>query len=333
MNHPNEIINIDFEEDILPLVLSLGADTTLNNIGRIPTVRAMIEAGLWPQCQPIDQPWIADWLLTDLNDRDIEFWHRSGNVAQRLNKIRECKSWLFGSIKTYKDMGERSGLSLPLLLYAPSFVYKTMRPKTDMSLFRTPQSATIKRSQIIDSRVVLDGEIWNIIPVTRYAEGMKKGLYYKEARSDDIRGTFYYYEPESTTYLAHKTKLTSFNKTEACLSLGVENTEGYDLTEILKHIRGVYPRDLMMTASEANKIVPSSTYSEDIDPRQHYAGTYLYLYGVEDVWDQQLAITASKQGYDIVVLESMVGRYQIVTEVLDTRDQAQSFSMLLYLED
>ncbi|CAH6419551.1 Hypothetical protein POVR2_LOCUS55 [uncultured virus] len=336
MDYPNEhptLLHIDSIEDLLPLVLSLGADRVLHNVGRIPTVGAMIEVGLWPQCQPLDQPWIADWLLTDLNDQAIEFWHRCGDVSQRLARLRDCKSWSYNSIKTYKDMGERAGLALPLLLYAPSFVYKTMRPKTDMSLFRTPQSITIRRSYIKDMQVVLSGETWHVLPVTRYAMGMKKGLYYNETRPDDVKGTFYYYEPESTTYLGYKKKLTAFNKTTACIALGIPNTENYDLTEILKHSDGVYPRDLMLTAKQANEIVPSPIYSDDLDPRPHYAGSYLYLYGAEDAWDQPLAIEASKQGYDIVVLESMVGRYQVVTEVLDTRDQATSFSMLLYLED
>ena len=60
---------------------------------------------------------------------------------------------------------------------------------------------------------------------------------------------------------------------------------------------------------------------------------YFDLYGLEDVWDQPLCVGASKAGYDIVVLENMVGKYQVVTEVLDTRSREDSFSSLLYVID
>ena len=75
-----------------------------------------------------------------------------------------------------------------------------------MSLFRSPISRTISRAELVGNKVTIDGEVWSVIPVTRYAAGMSKGLYWDE-RPQDICGTFYYHEPESTTYLAYKTEM------------------------------------------------------------------------------------------------------------------------------
>lgn len=249
-------------------------------------------------------------------------------------------------------MGKVAALSLPLLLLDRNLVYsQSLRPKTDMLMFRQPNSRTISRSEIVsfsDNRtqqtnnplcsivsgqILIDGEKWNVVPVTRYGLGMSCGLYHGGDRPADAIGTFYYLEPESTTYLAYKTELRAFNKTEACLSLGVPNREQYNITETLKHSRGIYPRDLMMTPLEVTRARRISRPSQDVDPQPRYAGVYLGLYGNEDVFDQDLAKTASATGYDIVVLESMVGRYQVVTEILDTRPREESFSRLLYIED
>ena len=73
--------------------------------------------------------------------------------------------------------------------------------------------------------MVLDGESWNVIPVTRYAKGMSRGLYFEEASDVDIEycGTFYYHEPESTTLLAYKTSESFFNKTSKLIKI-ITNT-------------------------------------------------------------------------------------------------------------
>ena len=39
-----------------------------------------------------------------------------------------------------------------------------------------------------------------------------------------------------------------------------------------------------------------------------------------------------ERGLDVIVLTHMVGMYQVVTEILDTRSRAESFNSLLYLE-
>ena len=89
-----------------------------------------------------------------------------------------------------------------------------------MLLFRSVFNRTIRRADIHFNTVTLDGEDWRVLPVTRYAAGMSKGLFYETQRPEGTCGTFYYLEPESTTYLAYKKiELRALNKTDACVSL------------------------------------------------------------------------------------------------------------------
>ena len=340
------------DEDVTALASTLTKDTLFTNIVRIPTVSSMIEEGFWPAALPLNASWLSDYLFTDISNSNIEFWHDVGDVDELLEQVRQnCREWFFGSLSTHTDMGARVAISLPLLSRDGSMfnsrlsrtserVYsQNLRPRTDMSMFRSPLSRTITRDQITEARVTLEGEVWHVLPVTRYALGMSSGLYYYD-RPEDVLGTFYYLEPESTTYLAYKTEMRAFNKTEACLSLGLVDEE-WDMTQALQHSssartcelvsRGVYPRDLMMTPRQAAYLRGSPSPSESVDEEEHYAGMYLQMYGNEDSWDQSLARAAAEQGYDVVMLESMVGQYQVVTEVLDTRPRDESFSRLLYL--
>jgi hypothetical protein len=63
------------------------------------------------------------------------------------------------------------------------------------------------------------------------------------------------------------------------------------------------------------------------------SGYSLKLYAEEDVWYQPLCNAARDNDHDIVILENMIGKYQVVTEVLDTRSREAIFSGLLYVID
>jgi hypothetical protein len=76
-----------------------------------------------------------------------------------------------------------------------------------------------------------------------------------------------------------------------------------------------------VTTSEAHSLLQN----------KYYAGYYLNLYGAEDFLDQLLCIAANKQGYDVVILENMIGSHQVITEVLDTRERRESFKSLIYI--
>lgn len=229
-----------------------------------------------------------------------------------------------------------SANSIKLMFPAPDLLYEgSKRPVTDMSLFRNSLSIKAKADNIIDGRITIDGQIWNIIPVTRYASGMSRGQFFKREAKEEIYGTFYYLEPESSTGLVYRTALKAFNKTDAMIKLGILNIKQPGVSDIVTeaglHIRGYYPRDLIMTPMQASELKRWRYAWEDdiqdsVDPAMlpqipHYAGDYLELYAEEDLFDQPLCIAAKAAGYDIIILESMVGGFQIVTEVLDARDE------------
>lgn len=80
--------------------------------------------------------------------------------------------------------------------------------------------------------VNINGEIWNYIPVARYGAGMSGGcIIMKKARNIEMGDTeykfcgtfYYYYKPESTTYLAYTTSRTCFNKIDALIKMGMNS--------------------------------------------------------------------------------------------------------------
>ena len=335
------LIRLENKEDVQSLVreLSVYAEDRIVDVDYVYNTKETIRAGLWPYPYAYES-WMSDWLEGRMSDEDVAFWWRLGDASE-VGDFSKYKKWIYRPIETWKRMALNSALSIGLILYAPDMLYKvSRRPKTDMSIFRTPDSLLTSRKFIVDGRLIIGGQEWNVIPVTRYAQGMSKGLYYEEERAPDICGTFYYYEPESTTYLAYKSELRAFNKTEACKLLGMlKEVSGriphFNIVSVLRHSRGTLPSDLIMTPSEA---VAARSRAEDpamegTSNDVHYAGGYLGLHALEDWLDQPLCNTASQSGYDVVVLENMVGGYQVVTEVLDTRCRENSFGSLVYVVD
>lgn len=326
---------LNTEQDLVNLVLQLnsGAEDRDVFIDYIWNPKRAIELGLWPTLFSPSEEWLVDW-MSGKSYSSIEFWNNIPGFEEDIVKVlQRPRTWQWKTLETWKKEAVASAVSLPLLLYAPELVYRgSKRPKTDMSLFRSPLSRMIRRDSIRNGRIMLDGEVWSVVPVTRYAAGMSKGLYYKDRPADSC-GTFYYLEEESSTYLAYKTEIRAFNKTEAAIALDVHDVDAMDVeARMLKHSRGPLPRDLIMTVRDAYRIFPYLSLPEGIDlDERHYAGLYLELYAEEDVWDQPLCNEARLAGYDIVVLENMVGKYQVVTEVLDTRSREDSFGSLLYV--
>lgn len=329
------LLRLESKEDVQSLVreLSTHAEDRIVEVDYVYDTREAILAGLWPYPY-IYESWMSDWLQGEMSDADIDFWWRLG--GGEVGDFSKYKTWIYRTMDTWKRMAINEALSIGLILYAPDLLYKgSKRPKTDMSLFRTPDSLVARREDIRGGRLMIQGEEWRVIPVTRYAVGMSKGLYYNEERTSDICGTFYYYEPESSTYLAYKIEMRAFNKTEACKTLGTKETSGFPSNKqisALRHSRGKLPRDLIMSPSEA---VAARGKGEDSSSTgtSHYAGDYLDLYALEDYLDQPLCNSAAAAGYDVVILENMVGKYQVVTEVLDTRSREDTFSSLIYLVD
>lgn len=135
--------------------------------------------------------------------------------AQLLDLNDPNLDWLYASIAERHTEAKKDVNSLPLLLYAPDLVYKSKRPKTDMDMFRTPNSIVASKAELDNGRY----KEWSVIPVTRYAYGMSRGAYYEVETTQKFCGTFYYIEPESSTYLAYRNPLIARTKTNAFLEL------------------------------------------------------------------------------------------------------------------
>lgn len=249
--------------------------------------------------------------------------------------------WSMVTIEYIKKEAQKAN-SFPILFFNLDLLYSSMRPKNDMTMFQTCNSNYYDKLPSI-----------NTIPVTRYAGGMSKGLFYGE-RPKDACGYFFYYEPESTAYLAYNRELRAFNKTDACRKLYYEMEDkdpDHEYTQILyddvinmkdsdmlieMHIEGDLPSDLMFTAQEFNDLIQQEDLEIEIvirdnpitSSRKVYMGKTMGLYAGEDHLDHILCVSAGFLGYDIVILENMVGSHQVVTEVLDTRED--SFSHLWF---
>lgn len=343
-------LDVDFLEDRafgqnnVNLILYLGKHYKLkcnlqddaNNVEYITTIyrenvdyNDMLGKGFIP-CPSVKLPYyreIIEMFRLGMPEDEIILWYGVKDPYAYL-----CKNVFWSVVsKSYLDNSAQQGDSYPILFFDLDMIYKSMRPKTDMSMFETANS-------IYYTKLEEDA-----IPVTRYAKGMSKGLYYGD-RPVDKCGYFYYHEPESTTYLTYNLVITSFNKTTAAKlflkklptidpELAVEIDELVKETErnIEFHIAGLLPHDLMMTRSQFENFYNVYSGEENMiieGQTPVYVGVKLDMYGKEDDLDQPLCKAARLLGYDLVILTHMVGSHQIVTEILDTRDD--SFSHLRF---
>lgn len=334
--------------------LECNLQDTVNNLGDrgIVTIynptadySTMINKGFIP-CPLVKNLYksVVEYYLQGMNEEEITFWTNVKKPYKFLSKN------VFWSLVTMAFLNESAlkGDSYPILFFNVNMLYSSMRPRNDMSMFQTPNSNyynTIGRTEWpVVRRTTGPSEgrpaEGDKIPVVRYSTGMSRGLFYGE-RPDDVCGYFYYYEPESTTFLKYNTVISAFNKTEAIYQLVTELDERdgdifEKIMEFMKkrkvekyfsmHSEGKLPKNLLMTAEEYSwlkmeKIPPASS-------RKVYTGVKLGLYADEDDLDQKLCSLARYLGYDIVILTNMIGSHQVVTEVLDTR--GDSFSHLWF---
>lgn len=318
------------------------------------TVDEFIRAGFMPTVISDNTKQIFQfetWMLIDhyidrFEPESLEFWFEEIGDIENLIGGRSRMHYYYANIKGWMNFAAKTSISFPLLMYAKDQVYSSRRAKTDMLMFRQATSGLYNRisdNQGIVKLVIGDSFSMNGLPVTRYASGMSKGLYY----DDDINkssfcGTFYYVEPESTTYLTFSTYAIYRNKHEAIADL-VSKSDVADFTDpIVDRYYNAPERfpdlSLMMTPSEYSKIIFRETieefdkpyYWEKVPTRQHYVGRHLNLYAVEDEYDQDLCKVAREAELDVVILTHMVGAFQLVTEVLDTRERLTSFSNLTF---
>lgn len=162
----------------------------------------MIKLYFYPTSIDVNSPYFSDYINGIMSIDEIKFWYTSIDVLF-LEELNNEARWKYNTIETHKENSITTSNSLPLLLNTPELVYKiSKRPITNMSLFI---NLLISQKKYI-----------YVIPVTRYAFGMKKGMYYgrdnEPQNEQKYVGTFYYNEPESNTLLGYNTYYKSFNK-------------------------------------------------------------------------------------------------------------------------
>lgn len=306
--------------------------------------------------------WNGFFLANDQFEREVEsacflrydaetsmFWQRRLNI---LHNPYSLSYWKTGPLAVFIKQTQRSPESFPMLMFGQHhLIYKnSVRAKTDMSMFRSA-----------DSKVIAEPSVENMIAVTRYAEGMSRGLFYEEDPTavEKYCGTFYYFEPESRVFLKYGKAFRAPDKREAYFKLTGRNREQRERFEtlILKRVANDPNFDLHLTPSQFRRLVTHTSdelmnkywvttkpysvkemtamYDKGVqlqDEREFYAAHLLNLYAFQDDYDQPLCNAARAQGYDIVILERMVGSRQLVTEVLDTRSREESIQNLHFLE-
>lgn len=300
--------------------------------------------------------YVEDNYLKRYDKRTLTFWFGVKFLQVRFEK------WLYFSENALERRAQETPESFSLVVngHFNKVFEHSRRAKTQMQLFRTVNSKTLHHVPAANT----------MIRVTRYAEGMKGGLFHNDpgAESKSYCGTFYYHEPDSNVFLQYKKKLVAKDKREAAEKLGIhsmfrkhwkhdnESDEEYRLrmeidrekalrlalenkgTESLMFtprelINFVKNNDITHHNPRFNYIIngPASRLINMQHQRKYYCGHVLMLYALQDFLDQPICTAAYKQGYDIVVLTHMVGSRQMVTEVLDVRSREESFANLHYL--
>jgi hypothetical protein len=149
----------------------------------------LIFHGFFPVMEPSEDAWpylhmgemgkiFEDMYFRRYSPQVLDFWTTVENFAQQdIYSQFDGVVWTTGSASTFIDRAQHSPYSFPLfVLGMHDKIYKeSRRAVTDMSMFRTADSKLVRRP-LPD----------NLIPVTRYASGMKGGKIKTRERSECV---------------------------------------------------------------------------------------------------------------------------------------------------
>lgn len=260
--------------------------------------RELLRLGFWPRVKTVTDTYIMSYLKYEDRLSDT-----SPLRDDTVEAIKNATMWYYVPLKVLRKDCESFAIKHHLLAARDSSsMYKSGRPKTTMSNFRTPNSRECPLSSIVDGR--LDG--WLVIPVTRYGPRARRTLYFD---NNDRPGIFYNYEPESTVFLPYKKACSAANKTAALQVLLVElsrRNSPFINSKLKNRIYNELTRDLLQQKGIA-----------------HYARDPVGLCGDEVDLDRLLCDLATVQGYDIIILEEF-------NEILSTLSTDASFASLIY---
>lgn len=157
------------------------------------------------------EKYMEDRYLNRYDKKTLAFWYG----VRMLQPI--FQKWTFYNTDKVEQRAQQTPESFSSMINGlhDNVFKESRRAKTRMHMFRTVDSKTIATA----------AEAVDMIPVARYAEGMKGSLFYddEDARKQSYCGTFYYYEPESTVFLKHGKILRVKDKREAAEKLGIHS--------------------------------------------------------------------------------------------------------------
>lgn len=347
-----EMRNAAVEEDARLLYtkmlaeLSSKASTSIVNVSiKNPNYKLLLALGIVPRPGMRGATKLMRFYKEGRSEDDLRFWTGLPTYA-RLNDVGIWCMFKLEFLEWYRMRAN----SYPFLFTYPGELYKSYRPKTNMNLFRLPNSRSYKKIK----------EVENFLPVVRYAKSMSGSMFFDDdERPTSICGRFYYYEPESETLLLHRKDavLHAFNKVDMYHKI-YERVKALDkkLAAWLKkeyeiiikppahrqvelHRQGLLRKDLQYTTAEAYVFfdleyadksgdIPPGVWNNNDKGDKFYLGDALGMYAAEDDLDQPLCVAGKLLGYDLLVFENMIGSHQVVSEVLDTRED--SFQHLIF---
>ena len=172
---------------------------------------------------------------------------------------------------------------------------------------------------------------------------MSRGAYMTDAQDfEDFHGTFYYYEPGSNIYLSSTSTLVVPNKIIACLYLydffqtllflvnpltkygefSRSNEDMYFPGRLDEYVKNLYDGKYLNWKHLINRMLSSGFDFTEHRPE---------MYAMEDRFDQILCRGARRLKIDVILLTTMNGETRVVSEILDTRQRAESYKNLFQL--
>lgn len=203
------------------------------------------------------------------------------------------------------------GLNTELFLYPlthrlRSQMWFVKKQQTTSKLFETYERVYNLPNSIIAAAPNPENRI--AIPIMRYQTSSEGGLFYAEAKVGESHcGTFYFFEPESNIFLTCNNFLTATNKIHAYVLLGGSIDELINKGKNSEKFRLV-PYDEIITASKGNKVTTEISYELD------------------GIIDPIICKMARELEYDVILLIELFDFRQFITEILDARPRAESFS-------
>jgi hypothetical protein len=188
-----------------------------------------------------------------------------------------------------------------------------------------------------------------VIPVSRYAEGMTRGLYFT-GEIGEFCGTFYYLEPDSKVWLNIGSRyVTKVNKVGLAMYLfekmkvkkdkaamsNLANVIGYVADLISNAIRDELEVEIE-TARKEYFYFSEHGHFQDLNIDENFRMSDGRFFGaidsLEDALDQIICYYSKLVDIDVIILTKMTGHGRLVSEVLDTRSRQESISNLYWEE-